>query len=118
MSLFIPARAVGGDLTLDFVDRAAKTRVGDVLVTWGLGGVYPKGIVVGDVTAVREQRDKPYARIDVTSRVPISEIEEASGCRLDLRPCGQGAEGGRSINRVVLESHPHPGLCSFARAVP
>ncbi len=65
-----------GILTLDFVDRSFKTQAGDVVVTSGLGGVYPKGIVVGDVSQVRDERDKAYPTITVTSRVPVSEIEE------------------------------------------
>ncbi len=66
----------GGILTLDFVDRSLKTQVGDVAVTSGLGGVYPKGIVVGDVSQIRDERDKLYPAITLTSPVPIGELEE------------------------------------------
>lgn len=65
-----------GALSLDFVDRATKPTVGDVAVTSGIGGVFPKGIVVGDVTAVHDQRDKPFPSIIVTSRVPLDDVEE------------------------------------------
>jgi rod shape-determining protein MreC len=65
-----------GALSLAFVDRKFKTRQGDVVVTSGIGGVYPKGIVVGDVTTVRDERDKPFPGITVTSRVPITAVEE------------------------------------------
>jgi rod shape-determining protein MreC len=63
-------------LSLDFVDRSFKTQPGDVAVTSGLGGVYPKGIVIGDVSQVQDERDKPYPQITVTSRVRIDELEE------------------------------------------
>lgn len=65
-----------GALSLEFVDRKFKTRPGDVVVTSGIGGVYPKGIVVGDVTTVHDERDKPFAQLAVTSRVPITAVEE------------------------------------------
>jgi rod shape-determining protein MreC len=63
-------------LSLDFVDRRFKTRTGDVVVTSGIGGIYPKGIVVGDVTAVHDRRDEPFPELTVTSRVPITTVEE------------------------------------------
>jgi rod shape-determining protein MreC len=72
----IVAGSLEGAMTLDFVDRRYKTQPGDVVVTSGIGGVYPKGIVVGDVTTVHAQRDKPFPLLTVTSRVPISEVEE------------------------------------------
>jgi rod shape-determining protein MreC len=65
-----------GAMTLDFVDRKFKTQAGDVVVTSGIGGIYPKGIVVGDVTAIHDQRDKPFPLLTVTSRVPINTVEE------------------------------------------
>jgi rod shape-determining protein MreC len=44
--------SLSGVLSLDFVDRAQLPQVGDVVITSGLGGVYPTGIVVGDVMTV------------------------------------------------------------------
>ncbi|MFA5844764.1 MAG: rod shape-determining protein MreC [Coriobacteriia bacterium] len=63
-------------LSLDFVDASTLPTVGDVVVTSGLGGVYPKGIVVGDVTDVERQRGDLYPTVGVRSRVPIDLIEE------------------------------------------
>lgn len=68
--------SVSQELTLDYVDRESLPEVGDVVITSGIGGVYPKGIVIGDITAVDEQRGELYPEITVTSRVPIDEIEE------------------------------------------
>ncbi len=63
-------------LTLDYVDTSKLPEVGDVVITSGLGGVYPKGLVVGDVIAVDARRADLYPRIIVQSRVPVSELEE------------------------------------------
>lgn len=68
--------SVSGELSMDFVDRAQLPVVGDVVITSGIGGVYPTGIVVGDVTAVDDRRGELYPRITVESRVPVDSIEE------------------------------------------
>lgn len=68
--------SVGGDLSMDFVSRNSLPQAGDVVITSGMGGVYPSGIVVGDVTAVDDRRGELYPRVTVKSRVPIDSIEE------------------------------------------
>ena len=68
--------ALEAPLELDFVQTQVAPVVGDVLVTSGLGGTYPKGIVVGEVTAVSAPEAGLYAAITVASRVDIDRIEE------------------------------------------
>lgn len=63
-------------LRMDFVEKTKLPKVGDVVLTSGLGGIYPKGLVVGDVVAVDARRADLYPRISLTSRVPIGELEE------------------------------------------
>ena len=68
--------SIEGQLSLDFLDRTFKPKVGDTVVTSGIGGVFPKGIVIGDVSFIRDQRSDPYPEIVITSRVPIQDVEE------------------------------------------
>lgn len=68
--------AIDGVLHLDFVDKAKAPTKGDVLVTSGLGGVYPKGIVVGEVTDVSSPQADLFPDVRVASRVGIDRIEE------------------------------------------
>ncbi len=68
--------SVDGELSLDFVDRATLPVVGDVVLTSGLGGVYPSGIVVGDVTSVDDKRGELYPRVKIESRVQTNRLEE------------------------------------------
>lgn len=68
--------SVSGELSLDFIDRALVPVEGDVVLTSGLGGVYPAGIVVGDIVAVNDKRGELYPDITVESRVPVDRIEE------------------------------------------
>jgi rod shape-determining protein MreC len=68
--------SLDGQLTLEFVSKASKPVVGDVLITSGLGGIYPKGIVVGEVTDVAAPQADLFPSVLVTSRVPVDAIEE------------------------------------------
>lgn len=68
--------SIDGDLSFDFVDREMLPAEGDVVITSGIGGVYPKGIVVGDVVSVDDRRGELYPRIGMRSRVPLDSIEE------------------------------------------
>jgi rod shape-determining protein MreC len=68
--------ALDGPLELDFVDKKLAPVVGDVLLTSGMGGVYPKGIVVGEVTALSTPQTDLFPVIAVTSRVDVTRIEE------------------------------------------
>jgi rod shape-determining protein MreC len=68
--------SVDGKVTLEYVDPKATPKAGDVLLTSGLGGAYPKGLVVGDVGKVEADPAGMYPHVDVVSRVPIGAIEE------------------------------------------
>lgn len=65
-----------GVLDIDYVPYESAPEVGDVVLTSGMGGVYPKGLVVGDVTEVIQERHRLHPTITVESRVPIAETEE------------------------------------------
>jgi rod shape-determining protein MreC len=68
--------SLDGPLQLDFVDKTTPPIRGDVLITSGLGGVYPKGVVVGEVTDVASTQADLFAVVSVASRVRIDRIEE------------------------------------------
>lgn len=61
-------------LTLVSVDQTVK--VGDNVVTSGLGGVYPKGLPVGKVTSVSKSDGALYYDIDVQPLASTSTTEE------------------------------------------
>lgn len=68
--------SVEGSLSFDFIDRNYLPVAGDVAITSGIGGVYPGGIVIGDVVSVDDRHGELYPRIKVESRVPVGSIEE------------------------------------------
>ncbi|MBR5614466.1 MAG: rod shape-determining protein MreC [Clostridia bacterium] len=45
--------AADGNLRLSFVSKNANIIVGDTVVTSGLGGIYPKGLVIGKIYKIR-----------------------------------------------------------------
>jgi len=62
-------------LILQFADRFARLRPKDVLVTSGIGGVYPKGLVVGQVVSCRAPPGALFRKVEVRPAVDFSRIE-------------------------------------------
>jgi rod shape-determining protein MreC len=61
---------------LKYVKRSEDIQEGDRLVTSGLDGVFPKGVVVGAVTKVRKQTLGLFQHIEVTPAVNLGRTEE------------------------------------------
>lgn len=68
--------SIEGDLTLDFVSRETTVTVGDVVLTSGMGGVYPKGLLVGEVADVRLEDADLFPRIRVRPAAGLVGLEE------------------------------------------
>ena len=51
-------------------------KVGDLVVTSGLGGRYPPGYPIGDVTKVEIDHGEPFATIIVTPSAQVSRARE------------------------------------------
>lgn len=56
-------------------DRLADVEAGDTLVTSGLGGSFPAGLVVGDVQMVALREDGLYQIADVKPAVDVARVE-------------------------------------------
>jgi rod shape-determining protein MreC len=61
---------------LKYVKRSEDIQVGDRLITSGLDGIFPKGLVVAIVTKVQKQHLGLFQLIEVTPAVLASRIEE------------------------------------------
>lgn len=55
----------GRDYTLDLPYLPSNVDIlkGDVLITSGIDGIYPEGLVVAKITSITQQHDSPFARI-------------------------------------------------------
>jgi rod shape-determining protein MreC len=68
--------SIDGGLSLDFVSRETTVKPGDVIITSGKGGVFPKGLVVGEVSKVDRRGDSLYQDITVVPASSLSGLEE------------------------------------------
>jgi rod shape-determining protein MreC len=61
---------------LKYVQKNEDVQVGDIVITSGLGGIFPKGLVVGKVSQVDRKRPGIFQHIEVSPAVDLSRIEE------------------------------------------
>lgn len=66
-----------GMCRLKYLPLDAEVEIGDVVVSAGMGGVYPKGLVVGKVESVRIEQGESYKSCIIRPEAPLSDIEEA-----------------------------------------
>ena len=64
-----------GELRMEYVPGTADVKPGDLVVTSGIDGIYPKGFVIGTVEAV-ERGAGPYHDVVVRPAVDFSRVEE------------------------------------------
>jgi len=69
-------RGQGDLLSFDFVLRQEEIQVGDRVITSGMGGVFPKGLVIGTIQAVSRQEFGLFQAVEVTPAVDFSHLEE------------------------------------------
>ncbi|MBI5232651.1 MAG: rod shape-determining protein MreC [Coriobacteriales bacterium] len=67
---------IDGGLTLDFVSTDTTVNAGDAVVTSGMGGVYPKGLLVGEVTEVEKDPAALYQTIQMRPAATLGNTEE------------------------------------------
>lgn len=66
----------GGSCSLEFSIREDDVKVGDIVTTSGVGGVFQKGKVLGEVTMVKKGEYGMFQTIDVRPAVNTFHLEE------------------------------------------
>ena len=61
---------------LDYVVKSVDVAIGDMVVTSGLGGVFPKGLPVGKVIGVKDVSGSLFKQIDLQPLVDFAKLEE------------------------------------------
>ena len=69
-------RGTGDGLVFEFVSRDADVAPGDVLITSGLGGVFPKGLRIGVVASVEEPSAQLQREASVDPVVDFNRLEQ------------------------------------------
>jgi rod shape-determining protein MreC len=69
-----PGVVAGTQMT--YVDRSAKIKPGENVLTSGLGGIFPKGILIGTVVKAELNRQGMYQDIEIKPAVDFRRLEE------------------------------------------
>jgi rod shape-determining protein MreC len=72
----IIAGVVEDGLTMKYVDRSEDVKSGDVIVTSGLDGIFPRGLLVGTVARVSQEGPGLFLNVDVKAAVKFRELEQ------------------------------------------
>lgn len=70
------ARGQGEKMSLEYVLRDADVTIGDLVVSSGMGGVFPKGLPLGRVADVQRDEFDLFQRVEIVSVVDFSHLEE------------------------------------------
>ena len=70
------AHGLGVDLSLDYALRGADIVIGDLIVTSGMGGIFPKGLPIGVVNQVKKDEFGLFQEVNVTPAADFSLLEE------------------------------------------
>jgi rod shape-determining protein MreC len=73
------------ELELDRVSATADVKVGDVLVTSGMGGVFPEGIAVGVITESRRDPKNILLRVSARPRASMNNTRQVLAVWFDPR---------------------------------
>jgi rod shape-determining protein MreC len=65
----------GQGTSLLYVQKEEEVKIGDVIVTSGLDGVFPKGVLVGTVTDVLLDKGAIFQSIQVSPSVDVEKLE-------------------------------------------
>ncbi len=63
-------------LRMSLIPLGADVEIGDTVVTSGLGGVYPKGLLVGKITSIAQDRDGMHLLAYVDPAVNFNMLED------------------------------------------
>lgn len=64
-----------GNLRMTFIDLDAELLVGDTVITSGLGGNFPEGIIIGQVTSIRQFEFELYQEAEVRNLNTFDRLE-------------------------------------------
>ena len=66
----------GGDLRMEFVGQGAAVKEGDFVLTSGVGGSYPEGIVIGRVSEISKTEQDLFQQVSVDHLASLAGIED------------------------------------------
>jgi rod shape-determining protein MreC len=67
---------VGGGLVMDYIPQDAEVTPGEIVITSGLGGVFPRNLVIGQVMTVSRRDYDMFQRAVVRPSVDFDQLEQ------------------------------------------
>jgi rod shape-determining protein MreC len=74
---------------MKYVSKAQDVKESDIIVSSGLGGVFPKGLMLGVVSAVDRQESGLFLKIKIAPSIDFSKLEEVSVLASDDKDKGE-----------------------------
>lgn len=88
---------------MKYIPLLSAVRIGDTVVTSGLTGGFPKGLVIGSVRSIDKVEGDLFQSAEITPEVDVSKLEEVLVISAP-RPVEEGAADARSL----LPKQPQP----------
>lgn len=66
---------VGGSLVMKYIPQGETVNVNDIVLTSGLGGNFPKKLIIGQVTAVHQRDIEMFQQADIRPTVDFNNLE-------------------------------------------
>jgi rod shape-determining protein MreC len=67
--------STSGDLIMDFIPQGPTFSEGEVVLTSGLGGRFPKGIVIGEISSIETQANAVFQKAVIAPSVDFGSLE-------------------------------------------
>ena len=68
----------GNTCFLKYVSKEANVNVGDKLITSGLDGIYPEGLLIGHVSDVKKEGEEMFQEIEAVPLQDLNTVEEVA----------------------------------------
>jgi rod shape-determining protein MreC len=69
-------RGEGDGLSLEFLQQQEEIAIGDTIITSGTGGIFPKGLVLGRATNIKNSGYGLFQTVQIRPAVDFSRLEE------------------------------------------
>lgn len=70
------AEGNGGGITLKYIRQYDDAAIGDIIVTSGISGLFPKGLIIGEIVKIEKGKDNFFKHIEIRPGVDFKRLEE------------------------------------------
>jgi len=71
----LEGKTIENELILNLVPKDKKIETGQIVITSGIDGVYPRGLLIGEVSKVEVPEKEMFQKIKVKSAIEIEKLE-------------------------------------------